>query len=363
MNTYYKQTLLLLMIFLGQQFIYAQESVSKQVTENHSFTDKGELTLHNKYGDVVINGWEKESIAISVDIIVTHKKLENAKELLNRIQPELKVVGDLVTITTEIKAKNENVISNFFNKSNPLDYDKTNVQINYTIYVPSTTSLDITNKFGDIILENIGGRLIADIQHGDIWINQDITNATVDLKYGNLKAKSISYGSITLKNAELNMSNGQKIELTSSGSDIQIVDVTNLEIKSNKDKINISSIGEIKGTLAFSEMEVKTLEDEITLNLKVADFKLLKINNPGAFIHLEQQSSDININISGLSFKFNANLEQGVLRIPKSFQNVKSHMISEEQKIREINATYGDNPTGKISLKGKKGNITLTEIL
>lgn len=361
MNTFYKQITVLLLILLSSLVIEAQESVSKKIVKKFAFTNQGDLTIDSKYGDIVINGWEKDSIVITANIKVTDKKLDNAKDLLERIQPQTKVVGSLATITSEIVAKNESFISNYFNKNNPLDYDKTNVQINYTIYLPKNSALNINNKFGDVIIENFSGRLVTTIQHGDIWINQNITNASVDMKYGKLKSKSISYANISLKNAELTMETSQNLILISSGSTIAIVEVASLEITSNKDKIGISTVGEIRGDLSFSEMNLNKLNDEINLTLKVTDLKVSKIIKPEAFVHIEQESSDIDINITGLAFKFKANLEQGILRIPKSFQNLKTFMIDNDKKLREINATYGKNPLGKFTVIGKKGNIVLID--
>jgi hypothetical protein len=361
MNIFYKQTAVLLLILMCSLAINAQESVSKKIVKKYPLTNQGDITLDSKYGDIVINGWEKDSIVITVAIKVTDKKLENATDLLNRIQSQIKVVGSLATISSEIAAKNESFIANYFNKNNPLDFDKTNVQINYTIYLPKSCSLNLTNKFGDIILENFSGRLVTDIQHGDMWINQNITNATVNVKYGKLKTKAITYGNINLKNAEITMDSSQNLILNSSGSTIDIVEVSSLEIISNKDKIGISNIGEIRGNLAFSDVNLNKLNDAINLSMKVTDFKVSKINKPEAYVFIEQESSDITINITGLAFKFNANLEQGVLRIPKTFQNIKTVMINEDIKLREINATYGKNPSGKFTISGKKGTILLTD--
>ena len=287
--------------------------------------------------------------------------MDNAKGLLDRIQPKITVVGDLATVTTVIEAKKQNFVSNYFSKSNLLDFDKSNVQINYTIYLPLNVSLNITNRFGDVILENFNGRLMTDVQHGDMWINQNLTNATVNMKYGKLKTKSISFGNITLKNAELDLKNSQNLVLNSSGSDLSLEKVSVLEIASNKDKIAVSNVGEIRGDLSFSEMKLDTLDNEINVTMKVTDFKVSKINKLEAFVFINQESSTININITGLSFMFKANLEQGVLRIPKTFQNIKSFMIDKEKKLREISASYGVSRLGKVSISGKKGDIVLID--
>ena len=84
MNTFYKQITVLLLILLSTIVIEAQESVSKKIVKKFAFTNQGDLTIDSKYGDIVVNGWEKDSIVIVANIKVTDKKLETAKDLLDR---------------------------------------------------------------------------------------------------------------------------------------------------------------------------------------------------------------------------------------------------------------------------------------
>ncbi len=95
--------------------------------------------------------------------------------------------------------------------------------------------------------------------------------------------------------------------------------------------------------------------------MHVAELKVLRISNLDATVDINQESSDIQINIENLSFKFNAVLEQGLLRLPKTFSNIESNVIDKGKRIREINAMYGNSPSGLFSFTGKKGIIILEE--
>jgi hypothetical protein len=348
-------------IFIVSTHVFSQETVSKNIKKVYPISSNGELSINNKYGNIIINGWEKDSIEINVAIDVSHKKIENAKNLLSRIKPTINVVGNLATIQSEIEQKSTNVFSQYFNKANPIDADKSNVQINYIINVPVKIALDITNKFGDVIIENASGRLTTNLQHGDMWINEKLTNATIELKYGKLKALAVDYGTIDLKNAELNLVASKDLKLISSGSTIHIDTVHTFEIISNKDKIEVLSNYEIRGNLKFSEMKLETLQNEINLTMKVTDFSVSKINALQPLIYIEQESSQITINIEETSFDFKAKLREGVLRIPKTFKNIKTELIDKVDKVRVINAVYGNNSKGKFTINGEKGSIILQE--
>ena len=198
MDTLYKKLLLLTMAIVLGQSVAAQEKVSKTITEDFSMTNAGQLHLENKYGTVNLYGWDKDNISISVVITASHRKKQNAEDLLKRIRPVINDAENFVDISYEIAEKSDGFFAKYFNKANPFDCDRSNIQIDYTIYLPKKAELDINNKFGDVLIEDWKGKLRANVEHGDIWINEDLAKADVDLSYGKLRGQSIAYGAVML---------------------------------------------------------------------------------------------------------------------------------------------------------------------
>ena len=360
MSISYKKLVLGLTLIIGFS-IQAQERVSKKIEKTYAMTNANGLNLDHKYGDININGWEKDSIAIVVNIEVTHKKREEADKLLDRIQLSTKMVGELIDISTKLQEQNSSAFSRYFNKANPIDLDKSHINIDYTIYLPKSVTIAISNKFGDVILTDWNGKLSANTQHGDIWLTNDLTTATIEMKFGKIRSKSIEFGNLILKNAELDLKFSKNLILNSSGSTIDIEKVSSLEIDSSKDKVKVLNVESIGGVLNFTDVQLDTVKETIDLKMKVTELKVSNIGVPHAYINIEQESSDININISGLAFKFKAFIEQGVIRIPRSFQNIQTDMVDKSRKLRQISASYGEKPLGKVTITGKKGNIVLRD--
>ncbi len=361
-TTYYKYHLPILIIMFLAHSGWAQEKVSKKIDKVYSLTNAGELHLENKYGNVIINGWEKKTVQIIIDIQVTKKKKDDAKELLSRIIPTINTAQDFVSVSSTIEEKSNSIFSKLFDKANPFDFDKSNIQIDYTIYLPFNAEINITNKFGDIIISGWNGKLKANLQHGDMWVNKDVNNANIEMKFGKLKTKSITYGNIQFKNGEIEIKNSKDLRIHSSGTIIAINNVENLEISSSKDQISIEETGTIRGELMFSKINISNLYENMNLTLEVADLWVSNIKKINANISIDQESSELNINIAGIAIDFNASLEQGLLRIPRSFTNVKTDMIDKRKRIRNISATYGNGSVrGKFKINGKKGIIVLKE--
>lgn len=362
MDTLCKKLLLLICAVVLGSSLNAQENVSKTITKEFDLTNKGELHLVNKYGNIAINGWSKNSLSVSVKVTVTHKKKEYAENLLSRIDAVDNELNDLISITSVISDKSTGFFAKYFSKVNPFDFDRSNVQIDYTIYLPRNAEIDITNVFGDLVIEDWTGKLKGEIQHGDVWINEDLNTTDLDLKYGKLRAKSINYGTIRLKNGSLDMNSAKDLRINSSGSNIAIDKVASLEVYSSKDVIQIEALGSVYGELKFSEMQLQEVNGAIKMTMRIADFKVSHLTNIAPVIDLKQESSEISLNIADLDFNFKATLEQGLLRIPKSFKNVNTKMIDKGKRIREISATYGSKGSGSIVITGKKGVVLLKEL-
>lgn len=362
MDTLYKKLLLFsVAIFLGQ-LLAAQEKVSKQISKEFPMTNAGKLRLENKYGDIKLYGWEKDKIAISIAIRATHRKKENAEDLLKRIKPKLTNSNNFVDVTYEIAEKSDGFFAKYFNKANPFDFDRSNIQIDYTIYMPKNAEMDLTNTFGDVFIEDWKGKLRATIEHGDLWINENLSKADVDMKYGKLRAKSMDYAAIRIKNGNLDMTDSKSLRINSSGSDITLNKVTSLEIYSSKDEVDIEEVGTVYGTLKFTNVAISELRKDIDLTMKIADFRVDAILDPKAIIAINQESSEVSLIITNFPHHFNATLEEGLVRLPKSFTNIDSKMLDKGKRMREINATYGKKPIGKILITGSKGVVLLKEI-
>ncbi|MEC3908143.1 hypothetical protein VOI54_14020 [Tamlana sp. 2201CG12-4] len=360
MCTFYKYIVILSIIFSGFA-IHGQETLTKQIDKTFDMTNTGELLLDNKYGDVSFTGWDKNKIVITANIKVTHKKRDHAKTLLNRIEVESKSAGDFLSITSIISEKNSNFFSRYFNKVNPFEFDKSNVDINYTVYLPINAEIEIINKFGNVVIDNWTGKLKANIEHGDLWVNDTISNAKITMKFGKLRGKSMTYSTVNLKNGGINIKQSKVLLLNTSGVSIDLGKVTDLEIISSKDNITIQEVGRIKGQLEYSNAKIEALEDTINLSMSVAELWVSKILNTNPEVNIDQESSDIHIDISDLSFKFEATLEQGLLRLPKTVSNLENIVIDKGKRIRKIKGLYGASTSGIFNFQGRKGIIVLDD--
>ncbi len=361
MHIPFKKTLSLCSLLFLFCSVQGQERIIKSIDKSFPFSQAGKIRIQNEYGHLAIQSWEKDSLMVLVDIKVTHKKKENAQNLMDRVSPIIEASSNYVNIRTEILERSQSFFSKYIIQETPLDFGRGNLEINYTIYLPARASLDIDNKFGDVVLEGWRGNLKALIEHGDVFLGQEIGQIDLNMAYGKIKGRTVNYGSIELKNGSLDLQKMQKLRLKSQGSTVSITSVDELELFSNKDGIDIDSLKSITGELKFTTLEVDKIDASADMEMKISDFTVNKIQKEDASIVLKQEDSEIKLNISGISFTFDALLEEGLIRIPKTFQDIHTMVVDRVRKIREIEATYGKKRNGRISIQGSKGVIILKE--
>jgi len=361
MDTIYKKLLVIMVILALSHSTTAQEKVTKRIENSFEMNGAGELQVNNEYGNITVRGWDQNKVEIVIDITATGKKKENAESLLERVIPDFKVMDNYVAVTSEIQDKKTGFIAKYFTNESPLDFSRSNLKIDYIIKLPSNAELEINNKFGDVVIDGWAGNLKAIVAHGDIWINENIDNADITIDYGKLKARSVGYGNLRSKNGDITIDESRDLRINSRGTNIKIENVTTLDINSNKDEITIGEIGSMKGELKFTTALMKSVGNTINISTKVTDFKVSRFLKPDPVVFINQESSDISLNISGTSFVFDAVLEEGLLRIPKTFENINSKIVNDVKKIREIEATYGKKMMGRVSLIGNKGVVVLKE--
>ncbi|WP_298515266.1 hypothetical protein [uncultured Kordia sp.] len=354
-NSFYKTCWLVVFCLLSYQSAVAQHKLTKEIKETHAFSNESTLYLENKYGDIFVSGWDKNSIEIVVDVEAESKNAEKAQKLLDRVQVSIVANNNQIKAFSKISPKK----GGFLGRLDPFKNEKT--KINYTIYLPKESMMEAYNQYGDLVISDWNGILKADVEHGDMQLSTALHNADLAIKSGKLNAVSLDDSHIKSKDATVTIHSGTGLKIDSDGSEMTLNNIKNLDINSNKDNLDILKLEGVSGTIKHSKTFLKNLGGKTILDLYYGELRILNHLTNSPEINIDQKEAEVYINISETNFTFNAMLEQGVLRIPKKMDNIESEVINRKDKIRRISASYGDQ-NGQITCKGYKGVIILKEL-
>jgi len=200
--------------------IQAQETkLSKSINKTFDVSGKLNLEITNKYGNVIVDTWSKDDVELKIEILAFGRDESAAEKLMERVEFDFKHSEDFLEIESVFDRKK----SFFRDLVNAVgDYSssilsKQRLQVNYELNVPeTTTSISVDNRFGDVHIADIDGRINIKLSHGNLRVNNLNDYAKISVNYGSAKIKSLIEGNINLKGAELEMEYASKLRLTSS---------------------------------------------------------------------------------------------------------------------------------------------------
>lgn len=355
----YKSFLLAFFILPAMTSI-AQDEVEKQILKTYPIDVDGTITIENKYGDIEINGWEKDFVEIKIDVKVKGKNEDRIETLLDRIQPEITARSAFISIETEFAEEKRNFFTNLF-RTVTADFNRSNLDVNYVINLPAKVKLEIINKFGDVLINDYAGRMDVELEHGDLRILGAVDDARAEMKFGKFDASDDFTGRLIIKNGEVNIRKSDYLSLDASGSEIKIRSINKLVLVSNKDEIEIEQVKTINGDVRFSDVEIEEGGEMLQLDLHYGSLSVNSFSNTNPTILLNGNSSSMTINVEGISFNLDATLIEGQMRLPKTVVNLESNMLDEKEKRRQVTASYGSAEKGSMKIIGKKGDIFLKE--
>jgi len=345
--------------------------LSKTVTRSFYIADDGHVSITNKYGPIVIDTWDEDSVSLKIQITVWGKNDKNVDKLMARVDFDFDQKGKYLTLKTVLDRG-----SGFFTElwNNIGDYSKTllsqnKLKIEYTVLLPSTVGLDITNKFGDVYFQDYRGKLEVNLSHGNIRANNLYNYFDLDLSFGTASIKNISNGNLVLKATESDFDEIGTCTIESSSSEIIISMVDNLRMDSRSDrKFIVRNAKDISGTANFSKIVIESFQDDLRLSLSYGEIHIGKLRPGFSSLDLEGKTTEITLEFEEdnyLDFEYNGKedkiiipLDQG--KLEKKYIDDKDNLIALKGFLGN-KGNKGNKSTipGKVSVSTRNGEVLL----
>jgi len=185
---------------------------SKSYSKSYALAGDDKIKLSNQYGKISVTTWDKQEVKVNVEIKAQAEDDNAAQKLLDGVQINDSKEGGVVSFRTEIERNNGPLKLWNFGGSK-----KHKVEINYTVYMPAKTDLNVEDSYGAIELPDLHGVVKLSCSYGSASV-QSLSNPAnvIEGSYGSLKAGSIngakldfSYGS-----ADIDQCNNIKADLS-----------------------------------------------------------------------------------------------------------------------------------------------------
>jgi len=193
-------------------------SESKNIVRSFPVNPETRLDISNKYGKVHVMNWKKDSVRLEVELLVKSSNLDRLEKIMNEIDVEFTGTSYYIIANTRFGNTGNNFISDLIDLSGTVIPSKNQVEINYTVMAPSGLTVNLSNKFGNIYMDDMKGEVTISLSNGDIKINRLDGHADINLNFGNGVINSLNNAKLNLTYADIEIRHANQLAIVSKSS-------------------------------------------------------------------------------------------------------------------------------------------------
>ncbi len=283
------------------------EGKSKTVTKSFGIEGIETLVISHRNGDVNIETWDQNKIEVSAIFTIKAELPEHELLAINDFDISLNPINKKAIVkSTWDELNNCNCTSSkitspkkglrkflYFSSDGKNNKAKTdsgeafeyeNFKIVYTIKIPKILNVDVSNKYANVSVSQIDGNLDANLFRGNLTANNVGGDVDLTVKYGNAAIGNYQEGTITLFRGELVLGSGNRLDLKSNYSEVELQGATKLNVEAFRSNlIANSSIDKLEGSFKYGDLTIKghVINAEVDIfrsNLKAVTFVKLNLS-------------------------------------------------------------------------------------
>jgi hypothetical protein len=267
---------------------------SRTVREAYKIGSNVEVQVINKYGDIHLVPWDKDSVVFEIDFSVTSNKQAKADKIFDYVDFDFKSTAYYVIAQTVFEGQNS-FWSEMADVASTIFSSGTTTRIDYSVYFPAGNDIRLENKFGNIYTTDHNGKVDINLSNGDLKAHSFTGPTRLKIEFGNVSIDEITNANISLGYAEFNLEKAGEITFETRSSKLYLTSCDKLHLDSKRDRYYIKSAAEISGDMFFSYMNLDKATSKINLKTNYGDFKLLEIAETFHRIDFSSQYSDITL--------------------------------------------------------------------
>ena len=355
MKTLYKITLILFLLplisFANDKDKYTKNKIIKK---EYTVSSNANLNIANKYGNIEINTWDQDKVEIVVSITTNGNDEEKVQKRLDQIKIEFDATTSVVSAKTIIGKSSSNW--SFWKNSNNV-----NMEINYFIKAPKTNNINLSNDYGDIIIDKLEGSATINCDYGKLIIGELMnTENHINIDYApNSTIEYVNEAKINADYSKLTIEKANAIDLNSDYSTNTYEDVKHLDFNCDYGSVEVENAGTIVGNSDYLTIKIGSLHKSFVLKAGYGAVKIENLKNGFETIDINADYTGVKIGIDrNTPFNFKATYSYGNLKsdnLELNFTVKDSKTTSKYYEGYNINNTSNSN----IKIKSTYGGTTL----
>lgn len=335
---------------------------SSSISRSFGILDDTEIRVNNKYGNIHLITWEKDSVRFEVEISVTSNKQSRLDRTFNEISIDFVDSPQYLFAQTLFQNQSSSFWQDVSDFANIIFKGGTEARIDYTIYLPEKNDLDIELKFGNIYTTDHKGEFRLNLSNGDFKAGKLNGKNRLSFNFGKASLDYFAEGRIEAGYYDLEIDTITRANIISKSSTLILDDIGSIDIDSKRDKFHIGEVAGISGTSSFSYINIRELQNEAILQTNYGDVSMDKIKDAFQMVNIRADYTDIKMGIP-MEASFNVDL----IFDPKTDLYIPEALVDNENKApgadgnRILSGVYGntENPEAVFKAAMKGGSLHL----
>lgn len=168
----------------------ADEGLTKNFSRTFPAAASDDISINNQFGSITVKTWDRKEVKADVTISAYSNNADEQRKLLDGTRILADKSGDQIAFKTEMST-NRN--GNWGNGTRNGKKWRREVRVNYTLYVPATIAMNISQQYGNVEFGSFAGPVIAKVQYGDFNAQKlSNSNNTLNVQYGKMTVQDLN---------------------------------------------------------------------------------------------------------------------------------------------------------------------------
>ena len=239
------------------------------------------------------------------------------------------------------------------------DSSETFYSVEMSLEVPRGTDLAIENRYGDVEVDNIGGRLDLANTSGDVFASGIIGDADIENSYGDATISDVE-GNLTLTVSSGTLKATQitgDAKLSSRYGEVEVSEVTgSLDLESSSSEIEVKRVGGptvIVGS--YADARVQDIGGSIKIEISSGNIELTQVRGEA-----EVASSYGTVRIEGVNEALVLRSSSGEVEVRDIGGNARVENSYGTVVVEDVGGSVEiNNPSGGVTVEGISGDLSI----
>ncbi len=321
-----------------------KKGIKKVIKKEFPVQRDAKLKLNNRFGDITCSIWDRDEISVEVTISVDTKSEQTAEKIFSKVDIFSSGSESEVEVVTKL-AKNLSSNGHF--------------SIDYQVLMPAVVSLDLINKFGDVMIKELNAKSAIRVEYGKASLGKlNHGDNLLEVGFGSASVGSMKGAVVMIQFSRMRLDYAGSLKINSKYSDIEAGEVIMMEGTFEGGTIDLDHASVLTLKTRFSSFTIGSVKQKINLDTEFGSFKVETVTPDFKSLVIENQHGSVEIGMPmEMSYTLDAESHFGSIKFPKANASFSVLNVSGQDELYK--GTVGTIPTANVKIRNEFGSIKL----